>query len=181
MQAPTLLAPTQPASPVKPRHTALVRVTHWLTVVAFLALLVSGLELVVSHPRFYLGETGNVNMHPLFTIPIPASRDTVPTGYDYVMPDQNGWSRYLHFQAAWAARTHRHLVYVISRALVSGHFRRDLIPPPAPTATWQAYPHRNRQIPASRRVATQTKQPLTVITSSSAYTRTSPSSSSSSR
>jgi hypothetical protein len=25
----------------------------------------------------------------------------VPTGYGYVLPDQNGWSRYLHFQAAW--------------------------------------------------------------------------------
>ena len=60
-----------------------------------------GLEIVVSHPRFYWGETGNVNMRPLFTIPIPASRDTVPTGYGYMMPDQNGWSRYLHFQAAW--------------------------------------------------------------------------------
>ena len=39
---------------------------------------------------------------PLFTLPIPASRATVPTGYGYVMPDQNGWSRSLHFQAAWA-------------------------------------------------------------------------------
>ena len=84
-----------------PRHSAVVRVTHWLTVIAFFALLVSGLEIVVSHPRFYWGETGNVNMRPLFTIPIPASRDTVPTGYGYMMPDQNGWSRYLHFQAAW--------------------------------------------------------------------------------
>jgi hypothetical protein len=25
----------------------------------------------------------------------------VPTGYGYVLPDQNGWSRYRHFQAAW--------------------------------------------------------------------------------
>ena len=40
---------------------------------------------------------------PLFKIPIPASRDTVPTGYNYVLPDQNGWSRYLHFEAAWVS------------------------------------------------------------------------------
>ena len=66
-----------------PRHAFIVRVTHWLTVIAFLALLVSGLELVVSHPRFYWGEVGNVMTRPLFTIPIPASRDTVPTGYHY--------------------------------------------------------------------------------------------------
>lgn len=32
-----------------PRHAAFVRVTHWLTVFAFLALLVSGAEIVISH------------------------------------------------------------------------------------------------------------------------------------
>lgn len=109
-----------------PRHSAVVRVTHWLTVIAFVALLLSGLELVVSHPRFYLGEVGNVNVKPLFTIPIPSSRDTVPTGYGYVMPDQNGWSRYLHFQAAWLAVL-TGLVYGLA-GLWSGHFRKDLVP-----------------------------------------------------
>ncbi len=83
------------------RHAAIVRVTHWITTVAFLALLVSGGEIVLSHPRFYWGETGNVNMHPWLNLHLPSSRDTVPTGYGYVLPDQNGWSRYLHFQAAW--------------------------------------------------------------------------------
>jgi len=83
------------------RHSAVVRVTHWLTFIAFVALLVTGGELIISHPRFYWGEVGNVNTHPLFVLPIPASRDTVPTNYGYVMPDQNGWSRYLHFEAAW--------------------------------------------------------------------------------
>ena len=83
------------------RHSFFVRVTHWLMTFAFLALLVSGLELVVSHPRFYWGETGNVNTPTLFKIPIPSSRETVPSGYGYVLPDQNGWSRYLHFQSAW--------------------------------------------------------------------------------
>jgi len=110
-------------------------VTHWLTVISFLALLLSGAEIIVSHPRFYLGETGNVNTHPLFIIPIPASRDTVPTGYNYLMPDQNGWSRYLHFQAAWAAVL-TGIFYVLS-GLISGHFRRDLIPTRT-ESTWQA-------------------------------------------
>ena len=85
------------------RHPALVRVTHWITTVAFLALLISGGEVVLSHPRFYWGETGNVNMRPWLNLHLPSSRDTVPTGYGYVLPDQNGWSRYLHFQAAWLA------------------------------------------------------------------------------
>ena len=108
------------------RHTALVRVTHWLTVACFFSLLVTGLEIVVSHPRFYWGETGNVNTHPLFVIPIPSSRDTVPTGYTYVLPDQNGWSRYLHFQTAWIL-LFTGLVYLLF-GLFSGHFRRNLLP-----------------------------------------------------
>jgi len=114
------------ARPGTPRHAALVRVTHWLTTLCFLALLVSGLEIVVSHPRFYWGETGNVLTPALFSIPIPSSRATVPTGYGYVLPDQNGWSRYLHFEAAWVLVLTGAL-YVIWGAL-SGHFRKDLLP-----------------------------------------------------
>lgn len=111
-----------------PRHTALVRVAHWLTVIAFIALVVTGAEIVISHPRFYWGETGNVNMHPAFSLPIPASRGTVPTGYNYVMPDQNGWSRYLHFEAAWVLVI-TGLVYAVA-GLWSGHFRKNLVPAP---------------------------------------------------
>jgi thiosulfate reductase cytochrome b subunit len=108
------------------RHTALVRVTHWLTTVCFFALLVSGLEIVVSHPRFYWGESGNVLTPALFSFPIPSSRATVPTGYGYVLPDQNGWSRYLHFEAAWVLVLTGAL-YVIWGAS-SGHFRINLLP-----------------------------------------------------
>ncbi len=104
----------------------MVRVTHWITVLSFFALLFSGTLLVFSHPRFYWGETGNVNTHPLFTIPIPSSRDTVPTGYGYVLPDHNGPSRALHFQAAWVVVL-TGLVYVIA-SLWNGHLRNNLFP-----------------------------------------------------
>ena len=114
------------AETARPRHSFLVRVTHWLVTLAFLALLVSGLEIVASHPRFYWGETGNVNTTPLFKISIPSSRDTVPTGYGYVLPDQNGWSRYLHFQSAWLLVLTA-LVYGLA-GLFSGHFRKNLLP-----------------------------------------------------
>jgi Ni,Fe-hydrogenase I cytochrome b subunit len=90
-----------PARTVTARRSALVRVTHWISTLCFFALLVTGVEILISHPRFYWGEVGNINTAPLFKIPIPASRSTVPTGYGYVLPDQNGWSRYLHFQSAW--------------------------------------------------------------------------------
>jgi thiosulfate reductase cytochrome b subunit len=97
-----------------------------MTTLCFLALLVTGMEIVISHPRFYWGETGNVLTTPLFRIPIPSSRSLVPTGYGYVLPDQNGWSRYLHFQAAWILVL-TGLLYVIS-AFFSGHLRKDLLP-----------------------------------------------------
>src|SRR3954452_7964240 len=108
-----------------PQHSAVVRWTHWLTFFCFAALLVSGVEILISHPRFYWGETGNVNTPPLFKLPIPASRTAVPTGYGYVLPDQNGWSRYLHFQSAWAV-VGTGLVYVLF-GLAQGHFRRKLL------------------------------------------------------
>jgi thiosulfate reductase cytochrome b subunit len=111
---------------VVPRHTALVRITHWVTVLCFFALLVTGFEIVISHPRFYWGETGNILTPPLFVLPIPSSRAAVMTGYGYVLPDQNGWSRYLHFQAAWLLVL-TGLLYVVS-GLTTRHFRKDLLP-----------------------------------------------------
>lgn len=126
---------TAPVTRPAARHSALVRMTHWITTLCFFALLVTGIEIVISHPRFYWGETGNVLTTPLFQLPIPSSRRTVPTGYGYVLPDQNGWSRALHFEAAWIAVL-TGLLYVIF-GLVSGHFRRDLVPSRA-DFSWRA-------------------------------------------
>lgn len=114
------------ATTTPPRHSALVRITHWITVLCFFALLVSGVELVISHPRFYWGETGNILTPTLFKIPIPSSRALVPTGYGYVLPDQNGWSRYLHFQSAWLLVL-TGLLYIIS-SLFTAHLRKNLLP-----------------------------------------------------
>jgi thiosulfate reductase cytochrome b subunit len=115
-----------PPSRTAPRHARFVRVTHWLTTLAFFALLISGVEVLLSHPRFYWGEIGNVNTTPLFAIPVPSSRGTVPTGYGFQLPDQNGWSRYLHFEAAWLVLL-TGLVYVLL-AIRAGHFRTNLVP-----------------------------------------------------
>jgi len=124
-----------PITMLAPRHSALVRVTHWITTLCFFALLVTGIEIVISHPRFYWGETGSVLTTPLFQLPIPSSRRLVPTGYGYVMPDQNGWSRALHFEAAWIAVL-TGLLYMIS-GLLTRHFRRDLVPSKA-DFSWRA-------------------------------------------
>jgi thiosulfate reductase cytochrome b subunit len=125
-----------PVATVNSRHSIVVRVTHWITTLCFLALLVSGAEIVISHPRFYWGETGNVLTTPLFRLPIPSSRALVPSGYGYVLPDQNGWSRYLHFQAAWIVVL-TGLLYMIS-ALFTGHLRKNLLPGKA-DLSWRAF------------------------------------------
>jgi thiosulfate reductase cytochrome b subunit len=108
-----------------PRHPRFVRLTHWLTAAAFLALLVTGGELILSHPRFYWGESGNVNTAPLFALNVPSSRSTVPTSYSYGLPDQNGWSRNLHFQSAWLLLLTAFVYLVLG--LRTGHFRKSLV------------------------------------------------------
>jgi thiosulfate reductase cytochrome b subunit len=124
------------ATTVASRHSALVRVTHWITTFCFFALLVSGIEIVISHPRFYWGETGNILTPPLFKLPIPSSRALVPTGYGYVLPDQNGWSRYLHFQSAWVVVL-TGLLYIIW-GMFTRHFRKNMLPRKA-ELSWPAF------------------------------------------
>lgn len=97
-----------------PRHSAIVRVTHWLTSISVGALLVSGVAILLAHPRLYWGETGNVNTGPLIELPLPQ-----------ILANQNGWARYLHFLAAWISVLTGG-VYAIS-GLRTKHFRDDLI------------------------------------------------------
>jgi len=73
-----------------PRHSALVRTTHWLTAASFCALLVSGFAILLAHPRLYWGETGAVGGPSLVDLPLP-----------FVLVGQSGWGRYLHFLSAW--------------------------------------------------------------------------------
>lgn len=119
-------ASTVSVTTLPPRHSAVVRITHWIFTLSFFALLLSGAEIVISHPRFYWGETGTVLTKPLFQLPIPSSRRLVPTGYTYVLPDQNGWSRALHFEAAWIAVL-TGLWYVLF-GLFTRHLQKDLLP-----------------------------------------------------
>src|ERR1700753_664943 len=45
------------------RHSALVRVTHWVNVFCFSLLLMTGAQIFNAHPRLYWGEYGADNDH----------------------------------------------------------------------------------------------------------------------
>ena len=97
-----------------PRHSILVRVTHWITTLSFFGLLISGIAILISHPRLYWGETGNWRTPSLIDLPLP-----------FIL-GQNGWARYLHFLSGWACVL-TGLVYV-SSSLLNRHLRDELWP-----------------------------------------------------
>src|SRR5207248_8801851 len=64
-------ASVSPAATRTARHSLLVRVMHWIITLCFFALLITGSEILISHPRFYWGQTGHDLTPTLFRIPIP--------------------------------------------------------------------------------------------------------------
>jgi thiosulfate reductase cytochrome b subunit len=58
------VAPADPAPPPPPvrqviyRHSLVVRITHWINVLAISLLLMSGLQIFNAHPRLYWGQSG---------------------------------------------------------------------------------------------------------------------------
>ncbi len=102
------------------QHSLLVRITHWITALSFFGLLVSGIAILIAHPRLYWGETGSVGTPSLFDLPIP------------FMLGHSGWGRYLHFFSAWVCVL-TGLLYVLP-GLVTQHFRKNLLPAKADLA-----------------------------------------------
>jgi Ni/Fe-hydrogenase b-type cytochrome subunit len=99
-----------------PRHSAVVRITHWITALSVFALLLSGLAILLAHPRLYWGETGGKGGPSVIDLPLPFVLD-VPI---------RGPGRYLHFLAAWVCVL-TGLFYVLY-GLFSQHFRKNLVP-----------------------------------------------------
>ena len=97
------------------RHSLLVRLTHWLNTISFIALVVSGFAIILAHPRFYWGETGGFGTPSLFDLPLPV-----------MLGGPSGWGRYMHFQAAWLCVL-TGLLYAIS-GLFTQHFPKNLWP-----------------------------------------------------
>lgn len=112
-----------PSSPVvdqevlnAPRHSVLVRITHWIHAASFVALVLSGIAILLAYPRMHWGETGTVGVPSLFDLPLPFVLDL----------GIRGPGRYLHFLAAWVT-LFTGLVYALS-GLYTQHLRRDLLP-----------------------------------------------------
>ena len=94
-------------------HPATVRITHWVNTFSFFALVVSGVAILLAHPRFYWGETGVVGEPSLFDLPLP-----------FMLTGQTGWGRYLHFLSAWIFVLNG-LLYVSFRGILRGRFRKE--------------------------------------------------------
>ncbi len=93
-------------------HT--VRVTHWINAACVGLLLISGLAIVLAHPRFYWGESGFFDESAALQLPLTANLD------------HTSWGRNLHFLAAWVLVING-ILYAI-HGLRSGHIRRNLLP-----------------------------------------------------
>jgi thiosulfate reductase cytochrome b subunit len=98
-----------------PRHSAVVRVTHWIHSISFIALVVSGVAILIAHPRLYWGETGTLGTPALLDLPIPLTLGN------------SGWGRYLHFLAAWVG-VFNGLLYVVS-GILARHFSKHFLRP----------------------------------------------------
>jgi len=91
-------------------------VTHWTSALSFTVLVLSGLAILLAHPRLYWGEAGALGTPSLIDLPLPFVLD-VPI---------RGPGRYLHFLFAWVS-VFTGLVYV-ARGLAVRHFSENLLP-----------------------------------------------------
>lgn len=136
------MSSTSASRSVKSKHKGWVKVSHWVVTLSFFALVFTGVEILMVHPRLYWGEAGNDLTPALFELPI--SRNYKHGGYDNMTPfssevgapvsanrtydifNQNGWGRSLHFLSAWFLVI-TGLVYLMM-GLITGHFRNYIWP-----------------------------------------------------
>lgn len=134
-------------------HRRWVRNCHWIVVLSFFTLGITGVVILMAHPRLYWGEVGNDLMPALLEFPISnnhrpgdyeqgvtfSNLDNAPISANRTYPifNQNSWGRSLHFLAAWFLVI-AGLIYALA-GIFSGHLSRDLLPSArelAPRAIW---------------------------------------------
>lgn len=96
------------------RHSLIVRLTHWTVVLSVIGLLVTGIGILISHPRLYWGETGSLGTESLVDLPIP------------FIIGPSVWNRPFHFLFAWMLVL-TGVVYVAG-GLLTQHVRDELMP-----------------------------------------------------
>jgi len=101
-----------------PRHSVVVRVTHWMHTLCFLVLILSGIAILLAHPRLYWGEAGGLGGPSLIDLPLPFVLE-IPI---------RGPGRYLHFLAAWVS-VGTGLIYIVA-GMASRHFQKNVLPRP---------------------------------------------------
>jgi thiosulfate reductase cytochrome b subunit len=137
-------------------HARWVRISHWILTVSFLTLAVTGVLILMVHPRLYWGEVGN-DLTPAL-IELPISRNHQHGGWTGQTPffdgadspisasrtffifNQNGWGRSLHFLAAWCLVVPG-AIYLLA-GLFGGHFRAHVWPKAkelAPDLVWRDF------------------------------------------
>ncbi len=117
-------------------HALWVRVSHWMMTASVITLAVTGVVILMAHPRLYWGEAGNDLTPALLELPISRNyhhggfdepvrffddRTPVSASRTYDIFNKNGWGRSLHFLAAWCLVIPG-VVYVVT-GLLGGHFR----------------------------------------------------------
>ena len=128
--------------PTAAPHAGWVKSTHWIATFSFLLLVFTGAEILMVHPRLYWGEVGNGLTPAWIELPISKNyrhggwegREAFFSGADAPVSEartfrtfnQNSWGRSLHFLAGWGLVA-AGVVYFLA-GIVSGHFRRHLIP-----------------------------------------------------
>lgn len=135
-------------------HRRWIRICHWVVAAAFVTLAVTGVLILMVHPRLYWGEVGNDLTPALIELPISANyrpdglvRTTAFTEIagapasayrNFAQFSQNGWARSLHFLSGWFLVL-TGLFYVLA-GVTTGHVRRNLLPGArelAPASLWQ--------------------------------------------
>lgn len=114
------------------RHRLSTRLWHWINAVAVIVLLMSGLTISNAHPRLYWGHYGANFDVAWLTLPRFPGWATIPTGYNLAL------AREWHFAFAWVFAFG--LLFFMLRAVMNGHFKRDIalgVKEVAPSHLWE--------------------------------------------
>jgi thiosulfate reductase cytochrome b subunit len=123
-------------------HALWVRICHWILAASALTLAVSGVVILMAHPRLYWGEVGN-DLTPAW-VELPISHNHRPEGWQqtvtfdalpnapisasrtYEVFNEDGWARSLHFLAGWFFVVVGVCYFLLG--IVTGHIARNLAP-----------------------------------------------------